>query len=49
MVIFSFKTCAVNLSKTANDIRLMASGPKAGLAEILLPQQQPCSSIMPEK
>ena len=45
----ALKTCAVNLSKTANDIRLMASGPKAGLAEILLPQQQPGSSIMPGK
>ncbi|WP_294703089.1 aspartate ammonia-lyase [uncultured Fusobacterium sp.] len=45
----ALKTCAVNLSKTANDIRLMASGPKAGLAEIGLPQQQPGSSIMPGK
>lgn len=45
----ALKTCAVNLSKTANDIRLMASGPKAGLSEIGLPQQQPGSSIMPGK
>lgn len=45
----ALKTCAVNLSKTANDLRLMASGPKAGLAEIALPQQQPGSSIMPGK
>lgn len=45
----ALKTCAVNLSKTANDIRLMASGPKAGLAELGLPQQQPGSSIMPGK
>ena len=45
----ALKTCAVNLSKTANDLRLMASGPKAGLAEISLPQQQPGSSIMPGK
>ena len=45
----AIKTCAVNLSKTANDLRLMASGPKAGLAEINLPQQQPGSSIMPGK
>lgn len=43
------KTCAVNLSKTANDIRLMASGPRAGLSELLLPQEQPGSSIMPGK
>lgn len=45
----ALKTCAVNLSKTANDIRLMASGPKAGLAELSLPQRQPGSSIMPGK
>lgn len=43
------KTCAVNLSKTANDIRLMSSGPKAGIAELILPQEQPGSSIMPGK
>jgi len=45
----ALKTCAVNLSKTANDIRLMASGPRAGLSELILPQQQPGSSIMPGK
>ena len=45
----ALKTCAVNLSKTANDIRLMASGPKTGLFEINLPMQQPGSSIMPGK
>ncbi|MDR1832737.1 MAG: aspartate ammonia-lyase [Fusobacteriaceae bacterium] len=45
----ALKTCAVNLSKTANDIRLMASGPKAGIGELILPQQQPGSSIMPGK
>ncbi|MEG0398205.1 MAG: aspartate ammonia-lyase, partial [Cetobacterium sp.] len=45
----ALKVCAVNLSKMANDIRLMASGPKAGIAEINLPQQQPGSSIMPGK
>lgn len=45
----ALKTCAVNLSKTANDLRLMASGPRAGLTEILLPQEQPGSSIMPGK
>lgn len=41
--------CMVNMSKIANDIRLMASGPKAGLAEIQLPARQPGSSIMPGK
>lgn len=45
----ALKVCAVNLSKTANDLRLMASGPKTGLGEINLPQQQPGSSIMPGK
>lgn len=45
----ALKTCAVNLSKTANDLRLMASGPRSGLSEISLPQEQPGSSIMPGK
>lgn len=45
----ALKVTAVNLSKMANDLRLMASGPKTGLAEINLPQQQPGSSIMPGK
>lgn len=45
----SLKTLAVNLSKMCNDLRLMASGPKAGLAEIRLPDRQPGSSIMPGK
>ncbi len=45
----ALKVCAVNLSKTANDLRLMASGPTAGLNEINLPQMQPGSSIMPGK
>ena len=45
----ALKVAAVNLSKMANDLRLMASGPKTGLAEINLPQQQPGSSIMPGK
>ena len=40
---------AVNLSKMCNDLRMMASGPKAGLAEIKLPDRQPGSSIMPGK
>lgn len=43
------KTIAVNLTKIANDLRLMASGPRAGLGEIRLPARQPGSSIMPGK
>ena len=43
------KTCAVNLSKISNDLRLMSSGPRTGLAEINLPPKQNGSSIMPGK
>ncbi|WJE16226.1 aspartate ammonia-lyase [Halobacillus sp. ACCC02827] len=43
------KTCMLNMSKLANDLRLMASGPRAGLNEIDLPARQPGSSIMPGK
>ena len=43
------KTAAVNLSKIANDLRLLASGPRAGLGEIRLPAMQAGSSIMPGK
>jgi fumarate hydratase class II len=43
------KTIAVSLSKIANDIRFMASGPRNGLGEISLPAVQPGSSIMPGK
>lgn len=45
----SIKTAAMNLSKTAHDFILMASGPEYGLKEIILPQVQPGSSIMPGK
>ncbi len=45
----ALKTVAVSLTKIANDIRLMASGPRAGLAEITLPELQKGSSIMPGK
>ncbi len=45
----SLKTLCVSLSKMCNDLRLMASGPKTGLAEIVLPARQPGSSIMPGK
>src|SRR5678809_1739262 len=40
---------AIELSKVANDLRLLASGPRAGIAEIILPAVQPGSSIMPGK
>ena len=43
------KACAVSVLKISNDLRLMASGPDAGLAEIILPQKQAGSSIMPGK
>jgi fumarate hydratase class II len=43
------KVVAVSLTKIANDIRLMGSGPRAGLAEISLPELQKGSSIMPGK
>ncbi|MBP2025222.1 aspartate ammonia-lyase [Peptoniphilus stercorisuis] len=43
------KTCAVNLSKMSNDLRLMNSGPRTGLFELNLPPKQNGSSIMPGK
>jgi aspartate ammonia-lyase len=50
-VLFSgvLKRIAVKVSKIANDLRLLASGPRAGLGEINLPPMQPGSSIMPGK
>ena len=45
----SFKMLAIALTKMANDIRLMGSGPRAGLGELQLPQNEPGSSIMPGK
>lgn len=45
----SIKACAVTLSKIANDLRLMSSGPRAGFHEINLPAKQNGSSIMPGK
>ena len=45
----SVKACAVTLSKIASDLRLMSSGPRTGLGEILLPGKQNGSSIMPGK
>ena len=43
------KACAVSILKISNDLRLMASGPDAGFAEIILPEKQAGSSIMPGK
>ncbi len=43
------KTIAVSLYKIANDLRWLASGPRCGIGEILLPETQPGSSIMPGK
>ena len=43
------KTCAVNLSKMSNDLRLMSSGPRTGFGEINLPAKQNGSSIMSGK
>lgn len=43
------RTVAISLSKIANDIRWLGSGPRAGIGEILLPEVQPGSSIMPGK
>ncbi|HEX5697721.1 MAG TPA: class II fumarate hydratase [Rhodoferax sp.] len=45
----SLKMLAIALTKMANDIRLMGSGPRAGLGELQLPQNEPGSSIMPGK
>lgn len=45
----ALKACAVTLSKIANDLRLMSSGPRAGFGEINLPARQNGSSIMPGK
>jgi fumarate hydratase, class II len=45
----ALKTVAVSLMKIANDIRLLASGPRCGIGEILIPENEPGSSIMPGK
>ena len=45
----TLRTLAGSLYKIANDIRLLASGPRAGLAELILPENEPGSSIMPGK
>lgn len=43
------RTLAVSLTKMANDVRLLASGPRTGLSELVLPENEPGSSIMPGK
>jgi fumarate hydratase class II len=45
----AFKTLAAALSKIANDVRWLASGPRSGLGEIAIPENEPGSSIMPGK
>jgi fumarate hydratase class II len=45
----ALNTLAVSLMKIANDIRLLGSGPRCGLSELLLPENEPGSSIMPGK
>ena len=45
----ALKTAAVSLFKIANDIRLLGSGPRCGLGELMLPENEPGSSIMPGK
>jgi fumarate hydratase class II len=45
----AINTVAVSLFKIANDIRLLASGPRSGLGELMLPENEPGSSIMPGK
>src|SRR5262249_32376697 len=43
------KTLAASLTKIANDVRWLASGPRAGIAELVIPENEPGSSIMPGK
>lgn len=45
----ALKTIAVSLMKIANDIRMLSSGPRSGIGEILIPDNEPGSSIMPGK
>ena len=45
----ALKQLAISLNKIANDIRMMASGPRSGIGELLLPENEPGSSIMPGK
>ena len=45
----ALKQLAVSINKIANDIRMLASGPRSGIAELILPANEPGSSIMPGK
>lgn len=45
----ALKQLAISLNKIANDIRMLASGPRSGIGELLLPENEPGSSIMPGK
>ena len=45
----ALKQLAVSLNKIANDIRMLASGPRSGIGEIIIPSNEPGSSIMPGK
>lgn len=45
----ALKTCAVSLMKIGNDIRMLSSGPRSGIGEIFIPDNEPGSSIMPGK
>jgi fumarate hydratase class II len=45
----ALKTLAVSLTKIANDVRLLSSGPRAGIGELRIPENEPGSSIMPGK
>jgi fumarate hydratase, class II len=45
----ALKQLAVSLNKIANDVRMLASGPRSGIGEILIPENEPGSSIMPGK
>jgi len=45
----ALKTLAVSLMKIANDVRMLSSGPRSGIGEILIPENEPGSSIMPGK
>lgn len=45
----ALKRCAVSLMKIANDVRMLSSGPRAGIGEIIIPDNEPGSSIMPGK
>jgi len=45
----ALRILAIELNKISNDLRLLNSGPKTGIAEIILPEVEPGSSIMPER